>query len=76
MPIAIKPPGKASSSKPSDVGYLEIIGTIEDSKDYVDQLEDFEGIPSIKGILVKIDSGGGVPGASEIIFKTLKILLR
>src|SRR3989304_5222154 len=59
-----------------DVGYFEIIGTIEDSKDYVDQLEDFEGIPSIKGILVKIDSGGGVPGASEIIFKTLKRIVQ
>src|SRR3990172_10067567 len=59
-----------------DVGYLEITGTIEDSKEYVEQLEDFECNPSIKGVLVKINSGGGVPGASEITFNTLSRVRR
>lgn len=49
------------------IGIVEIIGPIFESKDIVRQIKLFEKNPSIKGILIRIDSpGGGVSAAHEI----------
>jgi protease-4 len=54
------------------VGVVTIEGPIEESKYYVDDLVTFFRDPSIRAIVLVIDSPGGSPGASEAIYRVIQ----
>jgi protease IV len=56
----------------SEVGYLKIKGTLDDSTFYVNKIQEFAKNPSIKALLLKIESPGGMPGTGQAIFSELK----
>lgn len=56
------------------VGVITIKGSINNSDEYVNNLKNFFENDSIKAIVLKIDSPGGVAGASQVIFNEIKIL--
>ncbi|NLV30608.1 MAG: signal peptide peptidase SppA [Acidobacteria bacterium] len=52
---------------------LELTGTISDSTEFVEQLEDYGNRPGVRGVVVRIDSpGGGVAATQEIYEAILK----
>lgn len=65
-----------------NVGVVRIIGNIDSTEDLdyysvaasdiIQQIEELEDNPNIKGVLVDIDSGGGIPVASESIMLALQ----
>jgi protease-4 len=62
---------EAMSSK-VHVGYLKIKGVIADSAFYNKKIDEFSKDPEIKGLILKIDSPGGLPGSAQAIFNELK----
>jgi protease-4 len=56
----------------TDVGMLSFDGMVTNSEFYVKQLHSFLKNPHIKGLLIKIDSPGGVAGSSQALFNELK----
>lgn len=62
----------------SKIGYIKISGMITDSTFYTKHLKEFEKNDAIKGLLIKVDSPGGLPGSAQAIaheirrFKTKK----
>ncbi len=54
------------------LGLVEVKGVILASKTYVDEIERFRKIPSIKAILVRIDSPGGAVAPSQEIYEAIK----
>lgn len=56
------------------IAVLEITGLIADDRDYLEQLRRFRTDRSIKGILVLIDSPGGVVGPSQSVYRELRRL--
>lgn len=56
----------------TQIGYLNVNGLISDSSFYVQTIQKFLKSTSIKALLVKIDSPGGLPGTSQNIFSELK----
>jgi protease-4 len=56
----------------ADIGMLSFDGMISSSEFYVKQLHTFLKNPNIKGLLIKIDSPGGVAGSSQALFNELK----
>ncbi len=51
----------------SALGYLEVEGTILDSRQFIRELRSLEKNPSVKGLLIRVDSpGGSVTPAHEI----------
>lgn len=61
------------SIKPkTEVGRLNISGAIVSSDFYVKQIKKFLKNDDIKALLVKVESPGGVPGSSQIVFEELK----
>lgn len=54
-----------------EVGYMHVRGLIGDSVSYTKQLEEFEKNDSIKGLILKIDSPGGYPASSQVLFREL-----
>jgi protease-4 len=59
---------EADFGKGEGIGVVEITGVIEDSKDALKQLADFEQDDSVKGVLVRVDSPGGAVGPSQEIY--------
>jgi protease IV len=55
------------------VGVIEIKGGIFTAEHYVRQLDEFSKRSDIAGILLKIDSPGGSPGAAEALHNELKL---
>lgn len=51
---------------------LELDGVIMDGKTFLKQLKKYRDIPEIKGVLVQINSPGGVVGPSQEIYAELK----
>jgi protease-4 len=52
---------------------LELTGTISDSTEFVEQLEDYGNRPGVRAVVVRIDSpGGGVAATQEIYEAILK----
>ncbi len=54
------------------VGIVEVIGVIQDSKKVIAALSDFSKDPSIKAIVVRVDSPGGSVAPSQEIFYEMK----
>ncbi len=68
------PGGKRSLSLADKVGVVPIDGVITTSKDTVEQLESFGKDPSIKAVVLRIDSpGGGVASSQEIFGAILEL---
>ncbi len=56
------------------VGIVEVKGVIDDSEDVVDALKTFEDSPSVKAVVVRIESpGGGVAPSQEIYSQIRKL---
>lgn len=56
----------------SAVGYAEVEGTITDSRETVRQLRQLDDNPSVKGILLRVNSPGGVVTPAHEIYSELK----
>jgi protease-4 len=56
----------------NQVAVLEIDGVISDSRDFVDQLNDYGNRSGVKSIVIRIDSPGGGVAASQEIFEAIK----
>lgn len=56
------------------IAVLPVDGVIADDTDYLDQIRSFRDDPSIKGILVPINSPGGVVGPSQSLYRELRRL--
>jgi protease IV len=54
------------------LGYLEIEGTIVDATETVRQLKALEHNSQVKGILIRVDSPGGVVGPSHEIYEEIR----
>ncbi len=54
------------------IGYLSLSGIICDSMFLSQRIRDFEEDESIKGILIKCNSGGGCSGSSQALYSELK----
>jgi protease IV len=58
----------------TDVGLLKLDGALYDSSYYLKKIEAFSKDDSIKGLIIKINSPGGMPGSAQAIFAELKKL--
>lgn len=58
--------------KGDKVGVIEIVGVISDAKQVLHQLKRFRKEPSIKAIVIRIDSPGGGVGPSQEIFREVR----
>ena len=56
------------------IGVLQIEGTIDDSRDVLNELKRFKEAPWIKAIVVRIDSPGGDAMASDDIWREMNLL--
>ncbi len=63
-----------TNMRKSSIGIVSIDGTISASSVTVHQLRTFFQDSSIAAIVLKINSGGGAPGASQCIFNTINEL--
>jgi len=54
------------------LGYLELEGTIVDSRQFIRQLRSLERNPMVKGILLRVDSPGGAVTPSHEMYSELK----
>ncbi len=54
------------------LGYLEIEGTITNSRPFIRQLKSMEKNPRVKGILIRVDSPGGVVTPSHEIYTEIR----
>jgi len=53
------------------IGLMEIKGLLFSSRTYVEELERFRKIPSVKAVLIRIDSPGGAVVPSQEIFEAI-----
>ncbi len=56
----------------SGLGYLELEGTIIDSRQFIRQLHSLDRNPLVKGILLRVDSPGGAVTPSHEMYSELK----
>lgn len=54
------------------LGLVKIEGTIVESEDVVENLRRFQENPAVKGVLVVVNSPGGMVGPSQEIFEAIK----
>lgn len=59
-------------SPKTKIGHLTINGFIGDSNFFVKKIRSFTKNSDIKGLFIKINSPGGVPGSAQAIFSELK----
>lgn len=64
--------GEKEDVTEGSVLYLELDGIIMDSTDFLENLRDYADDDKIKGVLVRINSPGGVVGPSQEIYEELK----
>lgn len=65
------PSSQASWTMPN-IGIIEIYGLIESSEELLRQIREFVKDEMVQGILVRIDSGGGVVGPIQEIYAELR----
>lgn len=53
------------------IGFINLEGTITDSMEFVLTLKKYLATPTIKGLLLRINCGGGAPGASWHMYNEL-----
>lgn len=58
------------------IGVIPIRGIISNSQDIVDNLEEFGKDPTIKAVIIRIDSPGGGVASSQEIYSAVKTLKR
>ncbi|MDI9611969.1 MAG: signal peptide peptidase SppA [Acidobacteriota bacterium] len=63
-------PGLSLSS--NQLAALELTGTITDSREFVEQLEDYGNRPGVRAVVVRIDSPGGGVAATQEIFEAIR----
>ncbi len=73
VPIVHRAVNKVKNMVKTQVGVIEIKGGIFTAEQYVRQLHEFRKNPNIAGLLLKIDSPGGSPGAAESFHNELKL---
>jgi protease-4 len=56
------------------VGVLQIEGTIDDSRDTIDSLKQFEEAKGVKAVVVRIDSPGGAVAPTQEIYEEIEKL--
>lgn len=61
-----------SLSSKSEIGHLKINGVLADSSFYLKHIEQFSKDDNIKGLILSINSPGGMPGTAQAIFTELK----
>lgn len=54
------------------VGVIDLTGVIYDSRAFVDELDRFAGISSVKAIVIRINSPGGAVAASQELYTAIK----
>ena len=54
------------------LGLVEIRGIVLSAKTYVDEIERFRKIPSVKAILLRIDSPGGAVAPSQEVYESIQ----
>jgi len=54
------------------LGLVEVKGIVLAAKTYVDEIERFRKIPSVKAIVVRIDSPGGAVAPSQEIYESIR----
>jgi protease-4 len=59
-------------SPKTDVGYLKMNGVLYDSSYYLKRIDAFSKDANIKGLIIKINSPGGMPGSAQAIYSELK----
>jgi len=65
--------GSSSISHSSNlVASLEIKGTISDSKDFIEELNEYGKRTNVKSVIIRIDSPGGGVAASQEIYEAIK----
>jgi protease-4 len=69
--LSIFNPGEERVDKQSILA-LDLDGVIMDGKDFLENLRKYRKDPRIKGILIKINSPGGVVGPSQEMFEEIK----
>ena len=56
----------------NQVAVLDLEGTIADSRDFVSQLKDYGNRPSVRSVVIRINSPGGGVAASQEIYEAIK----
>lgn len=56
----------------NQVAVLDLEGVISDSRDFVDQLDDYGNRASVRAVVIRIDSPGGGVAASQEIYEAIK----
>lgn len=56
----------------TEIGHLKIKNVLTDSGFYIKQIEKFYKNDSIKGLIITINSPGGMPGTAQAIFTEIK----
>jgi len=72
MALGKRSEGMSAMSFGKKVGVVKIEGLILDSKETVDRLHKFRDNDSIKAVVLRVESPGGVVGASQEIFEEVK----
>ncbi|MCB1214743.1 MAG: signal peptide peptidase SppA [Deltaproteobacteria bacterium] len=71
---AIANPPETDYSAHADLAVVELIGPIHESKSFLKKLRTIRQNHDLKGVIVRIDSPGGVVGASQEIHEGIKKL--
>lgn len=69
---SIKDAYTSSMNPKVEIGHLKINGVLTDSSFYLKYIEKFSKDDAIKGLIVSINSPGGMPGTAQAIFSELK----
>lgn len=64
--------GKTGFELGEKVGVVEILGVIVDAGQAIEQLKAFRENPSIKAVVIRIDSPGGAVGPSQEIYREIR----
>ncbi len=63
-----------SANPKQKVGLIALKGSITDSTSFVNQLKTFMEDTSIAAVVIKADSPGGAPGASQAMYEAIRML--
>lgn len=69
---SLRPEASSLTSWNKGLGYLEIEGTIVDAAETVRQIKSLESHPQVKGLLIRVDSPGGVITPSHEIYDEIR----
>lgn len=56
----------------TEIAYLKMNGVLYDSSYYLKKIESYSKNDDIKGLIIKINSPGGMPGSAQAIYSELK----